>query len=433
MSDHDLGKLLWETSKVFAPSFPRVSASDHTVQHERRSRGEFVAALEATADSEMPGYYSVYSFPRGHPKHDNIPEIDTIFVDLDVTKDHYDPKHGRTSEESWRADMSALLVRARMIARALLESGKAEHFRVALSGHKGIHLYFDIEPIPPANGAKQQFKNGLGKFGEQLMAWLDHAAGGLNIERWVDVDASDLSRLARHPNTRHHGVAYTDDPRWCVPVTVAELAEMTVDDYIELTSSPRPLPDGYARSPSPTASAKAEQYVREASAANITASNGGAVQTKRKREALAEYREEIQDDDITLDDVLFLTKNKPCFQAFRERSDAYEHGKQSRVMELSIMGRLLDMRVPLDVIHEFFEPIPGYREGAVGEKNTTTDILADLLSRDNEYGEFNCVTIAGGTGADGGHVAGQAPEFCLGEACQLYRRSDDIDLPDHYA
>lgn len=425
---HDLGKLLWDTSKVYAQSFPRQSANAHTVQASRSNRGQFVAALEAASTNEMPGYYSVYSFPRGHTSEGHIPDVDCIFIDLDITRDHYDPSAGRDSREAWATDMSALLARARMVARSILDAEREQHFRVALSGHKGIHIYLDFPTVDPGNGSLAQFKNGLAAYGRWLMQWLDDAAGGLDIDRWVDVDGSDLARLARHPYTRHHGVAYTDEPRYCVPVTVAELAELDVDEYEALTAVPRPLPDAVERVPSETAGQQVAQYVRTAADSAGSSTGEGAGKTKRKYEALNEYRE-TQNEDIELADVLFLTSNKPCFEAFRERDDAYAHGQQSRAMELSIMGRLLAQDVPLEVIHEFFEPIPGYREGEVGVKNTTTDILADLLARDNAYGEFNCVSIAGGIDEDGNPVRGQAPEFCLGAQCALYRRHDDIRLP----
>lgn len=426
MTDNDLAKFLWETSKVYAPTFPRQCADGRVVQQTRSNRGQFVAALEAASDNGMPGYYSVYSYPRGHSKDGHIPAVDCLFIDLDITNDHYDPDAGRTNEEFWRTDMSALLARSRMIARAIEEADRAEHFRAALSGHKGIHLYLDFPEVAPANGTQAQFKNGLSAYAGDVMDWLDDLAGGTDIQRWVDVDASDLGRLARHPNTRHHGVEYTDGERWCVPVTVAELAELKVDDYVRLTRRPRPPPD--ERVPSQRAHDRVVQYIREAGD-TVTARSGRAGRTKRKRSALKEYREETQNDDIELEDITFLTTNKPCIMAFRERDDAYQYGKQSRQMELSIMGRLLDHEVPLDVIHEFFEPIPGYREGSVGEKNTTTDMLADLLARNNAYGEFDCVTIAGGYDETGTRVDGDAPEFCLGAAgCKLYRRADDIEL-----
>lgn len=413
---------LWESSKVFAPDFPRRSSSDKTIQGRRYNRGEFVAALEAAAEAEQPGYYSVYSFPRGHPQKRHLPKIDSVFIDLDIEGRYYQPNPDTrgydTSIESWRASMSALLARARMIADAIVDIGQAHHFRVVLSGHKGIHLYLDFPEVAPENGEFEQFKNGLKLYGENVMNWLDTIAGGVNIDPWVDVDASDLARLARHPNTPHHGAAYDDVLRWAVPVTVEELTTLTVDDYLSLTSRPRPLPENYERVPSESAHDKLVQAVRSASASGTTSHSNR--RRKTDEQALSEYRDE-QNTDITLDDALFLVKNKPCIARFRERDDAYEYGESSRAMELSIMGRLLDMKTPLDVIHEFFAPIPGYDE------KFTDSLLADLIARNNTYGEFDCTTIAGGWDGEGQRKPAQAREFCLGEQCQIYRRADDID------
>jgi len=255
-------------------------------------------------------------------------------------------------------------------------------------------------------------------YGQDVMDWLDHIAGGVNIDPWVDVDASDLARLARHPNTPHHGAKHDDQQRWCVPVTVEELSTLDVDDYLTLTSEPRPLPNGYERDPSQSAHDKLVQQIR--TAASSSGSSRGGRKTKSKRRALKDYRKEQQNDDIALEDVLFLTKNKPCIRAFRERDDAYQHRNASRAMELSIMGRLLNIGTPIDVMHNFFSVIPGYDE------EFTDDLMADLLSRNNEYGEFRCVTICGGVDDEGKQVPGHAPQFCLDSDCSIYRRSDDL-------
>lgn len=411
-------KVLWNASKVFAPTFPRWCADDGSTQARRTSRSDFVAALGRASSRGSPGYYSVYAFPDGHPQWGNIPRVDCIFIDLDVTGDMYDPDS--PSMHDWRYDMSALLARARMIADAICDADQEQHFRAVLSGHKGIHLYLDFPPIAPENGTQGQFKNGLALYGETVMDWLDGLAGGVNIHPWVDVDASDLSRLGRHPNTRHHGASHDEVDRWCVPVTMAELATLTTDDYLSLTSQPRPLPDGYERVPSQTAHDKLVQRIRSA-ADSSRGSTGDTRRTREEEEALRDYRTS-QNECIELDDLLdpVIMGDKPCVQAFRKRDDAYRHGIASRKMELSIMGRFLDMNVPVEVIHEFFEPIPGYDE------QTTNDMLADLLARDNPYGEFNCATICGGVDRDGKRVAAQAPQFCLRENCSIYRRSDDL-------
>jgi hypothetical protein len=423
-------KELWKASKVFAPDFPRNCADGERIQATRTDRAEFVAALDAASEFGNPGYYSVYSFPRGHPKQGCLPKIDCIFIDLDVATHHYQPNPKKpgydTSFESWRADMSALLARSRMIAEAILDAGKAEHFRVVLSGHKGIHLYLDFPPVDPENGSFGQFKNGLALYGQQVMEWLDNLAGGVNIDPWVDVDASDLARLGRHPNTPHYGAKYDDVQRWCVPATIEELASMDVDSYLELTEGPRWTAGKFDRVPSQSAHDKLVQKIRTASASDR--SSPGSRKRKGTRRALKEYKENQQNDEITLEDVLFLTSNKPCIKAFRDREDAYDYGNASRTMELSIMGRLIDMQVPIDVMHQFFEPIPGYDE------NFTEHLVGDLLARGNEYGQFNCVTICGGVDENGSSVAPKAPQFCLGDDCSIYRRSDDLKKPsDRYS
>jgi hypothetical protein len=394
-------KALWKASGVFAPDYPRQSSNGYTIQDERHSRVEFCQALEEARDNEMPGYYSVYSFPRGHSRDGNIPKVDCIFIDLDVS-DEYDPKNDKTDFGAWRRDMSALLARARMMASAIIDGGQEQHFRATLSGHKGLHLYLDFPTIAPSNGDFGQFKNGLKEYGEQVMSWLDSTAGGVNIDPWVDVDASDLGRLARHPNTIHHGAAYDDVTRWCVPITVAELADMTVDDYLDLTEGPR-WPDGYVRNPSESAGDKVVQAIRNASASTNTSHGRGSTFDYA---AVEQYDEEAK-DDIELSDIGFLTANKPCIEAFADRDDAFDHGNASHTMEISIIANFVEMGVPRDVIHEFFAQIPGYREDYTDEQ------IDKIIGRD--YKQFNCENIAN-----------RAPQFCLGSNCSVYNRSDDI-------
>jgi hypothetical protein len=351
----------------------------------------------------MPGYYSVYSFPRGHSRDGNIPKVDCIFIDLDVEGGDYDPNDGDTSFEAWKRDISALLARARMIARAIIEAGEERHFRAVLSGHKGLHIYLDFPTLAANNGDFQQFKNGLKEYGEQVMSWLNSTAGGVNIDKWVDVDASDLGRLARHPNTIHHGAEYDDETRWCVPVTMNELADLRVEDYLSLTRAPR-WPSGYERVPSHSAGDKVAQYIRNATQ-GATRSVSESSSTFDSA-AVKEYDRKAN-DDIELEDLAFLTANRPCIEAFGERDDAFDHGNASHVMELSIISRFVEMGVPREVIHQFFKQIPGYREEYTDEQ------INNIVGR--RYREFNCANIAD-----------EAPQFCLGSSCSVYRRNDDI-------
>lgn len=394
-------KALWKASGVFAPDYPRQSSSKYTIQDERHSRVDFCEALQSATDHEMPGYYSVYSFPRGHSRDGNIPKVDCIFIDLDVS-DEYDPKNEKTDFGAWRRDMSSLLARARMIANAIIDADQQQHFRATLSGHKGLHFYLDFPTVVPSNGSFGQFKGGLKEYGEQVMSWLDSTAGGVNIDPWVDVDASDLGRLARHPNTVHHEAAYDDTTRWCVPVTIEELANLKVDDYLELTEAPR-WPDGYERTPSETAGEKVVQAIRNASSSSRT----GSSESSTFDSGVINQYEEDANEDIELGDIAFLTSNYPCIAKFRERDDAFDHDNSSHIMEVNVIGKLVELGTPREVIHKFFEEIPGY------EEDTTDEQIDTIIGR--QYKSFNC-----------NNIADRAPMFCLGSDCSVYNRNDDI-------
>jgi len=395
-------KALWRASGVFAPSYPRQSSDNHTVQAIRYNRAQFCDCLQRAMEAGMPGYYSVYSFPRGHSRDGNIPKVDCIFIDLDIPGDDYDPNTGATSFGAWKRDMSALLARSRMIASSILDEDQEQHFRATLSGHKGLHLYLDFPTVAPTNGEFGQFKRGLKEYGEQVMSWLDSAAGGVNIGPWVDVDASDLGRLARHPNTIHHGSAYDDETRWCVPVTIDELAELRVTDYMELTSSPRP-PSGSKRYPSQSAGKKVVQAIRNAPNSTRESETTSSVYNEA---AVAEYTKNVN-DEIEAEDIDFLTANFPCIQAFVKRDDAFGHRNASHVMEMNVIGKLVDLGVPNDVIHKYLADIPGYTETKTDEQ------IEKVIGR--EYSSFNCSKIAN-----------RAPQFCLGDKCQLYQKYSDI-------
>lgn len=408
-------KALWKASNVFASGYPRQSSSEYTIQKLRSDRMAFNKALLSTIDSGMPGYYSVYSFPRGHSQDDNIPKVDCIFIDLDIEGDRYDPD-GEADFQDWKIEMSALLARVRMIAKEIIESGQADHFRATLSGHKGLHLYLDFPTIAPNNGSFEQFKAGLKTYGETVMKWLDSTAGGVSIDRWVDVDASDLGRLARHPNTINHGAAYDDETRWCVPVTMAELAVLDVESYLELTENAR-WPDGYKRNPSIDAGNKAAIEIREA---HVTSTSSSGDVSEYDPSNVAKYKENVdnvsryqdtehfsENPDIGVEDIGFLTSNYPCIKAFVNREDAFNHDNDSHIMEVNVIGKLAEIGVPRDVMHELFSEIPGYDPKVMDEQIDT------VLGR--EYRSFNCNKIADRCG-----------QFCLGTDCGTYNRYDDI-------
>lgn len=407
MNSHE--RILWETSKVVCPEVspeqPRQASNDRKYQEKVINRFQLVSNLLDAMENGMPGFVSTYSFPRGHTDDgQNIPEINTIFVDFDIPSDSEYREKDR-SLNAWKRSMSDLLIRVQMVAESLIESGKADHWRASLSGHKGVHLFFDFDPIHPDNGSYEQFRNGLKQYGDEMIEQLDEISGGINIDPWVDVDSSDLARLVRHPNTIHPGAKHIEE-RWCVPVTIEELVDMTPDRYLELTSGPREIPEGYQRVPSKEATKEiAVQYIREAGGRSSTSS---PTSTKKSPANIAKYQSN-SNDKISVSDIPFLVSNKPCIMAFVERDDSYRYGNQSRTMEIQVMKELIKKKAPIDVIVNFFRPIDGWDE------SETRGLVEDLISRYD--GPFTCK-----------NVWEEAPEFCVamnGESCKVYDQRDE--------
>lgn len=330
--------------------------------------------LVSEADEGRPGFISTYSFPRGHSKKRRIPKVDTIFVDFDIQGDQYKPDEGLDSEMYWEIEMSDLLVRIRAFAQRLVDEGEAKYWRASLSGHKGVHLFLDFPAIDPANGSFIQFKTGLRDYADTMMESLDEMLGGIHLTDWVDVVSADLGRLLRQPNTPHTGVAYTDELKYCVPVSVEELAEIKVDDYKRLTDAPRSPPPASHRTESESAGQKVSQAIR-------TAKSGGRGDLQQPASSynsarIDEYREKAN-DKIEVEDLKLLYSDKPFVWKFRERDDAYEYGTQSRTMEMFIMlDFIYDTNAPVDVIVDFFRPIPGFDE------TYTREMVKDLIARD---------------------------------------------------
>jgi hypothetical protein len=355
-------------------------------------------------EAGKPGFVSTYSFPRGHTDDgSNIPEIDTIFVDFDIPKQSEYRERNHTLD-AWKRSMSDLLIRVQMVAKSLIESGKAKHWRASLSGHKGVHLFFDFESVHPSNGTYTQFVNGLKEYGNEMIDGLDDISGGINIDPWVDVDSSDLARLVRHPNTIHPGAKHIEEEAWCVPVTIEELTTLTTDEYLELTSGPREFTDEFERVPSSDGRKEIALKIRNADGGN---SSYSSPETATKDSGkIREYMEE-SNNKINVSDIPLLVSNKPCIMEFVSRDDAYRHGSQSRTMEIQVMKELIQKQVPIEVIVKFFSPIDGWDEGH------TRKIVDDLISRYD--GPFCCT-----------NVWNDAPEFCVAmngeQGCSIYDR-----------
>lgn len=395
-------RLLWEASKVWAPDFPRRASTAHSIQEPVKNRGELVTSLQEAGEGNNPGYVSTYSFPRGHTDEGNLPNINSIFIDFDIPADRTYRETGNL--EDWKRDMSALLVRSKMVARALIDANIGKYWRWSLSGHKGLHGFLDFPTLSPDEGSFRQFKNGLAAYSEGLVEQLNDVSGGVDIEPWLDVDSSDLARLVRHPNTRHHGVNHVASNRWCVPISTRELASLDdPNDYLTLTSGPRAIPESCERNPSENAEQTVAQYVRNASGSMTARKNS----TVYSRAAVENYKEE-SNEKIEVEDIPLLTANKPCIASekegitsFKDREDAFDHGSASRTMEIGVIKELMNKNVPVDVIIEFFEDIPGFDEGY------TRNLVEDVIGR--QYGPLKCENIIR-----------NAETFCLGSSCNLY-------------
>jgi len=400
---------LYEASMAWSPAFPRQATyGDGAKQHRVNSRVELIDSLCLSAKGKSPGYQSVYSFPRGHSKEESIPEIDTIFFDLDIPsgEGEYNPRSGGNTE-NWRRDMSKLLVRARMVAQAILDSGNENHWRVAYSGHKGIHLYIDFPSLGPDLGPLQQYKNGISNYADELVDILADEAG-IEIHHWVDVDSHDLGRLSRMPNTPHHGAKHVDWTPYCVAGSVQELRKMKPDDYLRVTRNPRKLPEEARRDPSELAGEVLTEKIKEASDEKSAPKPGGS--KHRDEDALDAYRNSSNEniDAETVENL--LVKNKPCINAWVNRDDAYDHGNQSREMEINVIKELAKHEVPIDVMVEYFSDIPR------NDEEYTRSLIKDVIARYHPS-SFVCRNVVNG-----------APTFCLQNECHLYKRSDDLKV-----
>lgn len=386
-------RLQREAATAWVPDYPRRTFTPAGGQMTVRDEDGLIDALEALRGTNS-GFVSVYAFPRGHSKDGNIPQVDTLMYDFDIP----DGKDIETVAE-WEKRMGELLERVRAIATHLVDEGFADYWRGSLSGNKGIHLYQDFPEINPEEADKQQFKNGLSDYTSKL---IDHYSDvtGYDVSEWVDVDSSDLGRLTRMPNTEHVGATeFHGETRYCVPVSVRELAEMDVERYVELTSGPRPLPEGGERQENPRAGEIITQHIRDASGSSSGGGFGGSTAAGR---SLDDYRDEQNDQIQTLDDVEFILKNKPCIWQFREREDAFRHGDASHTFELFVLVEMIKNRVPVDLMVEYFREMEGFDEG------TTRDRIEDVVHW-SQGKSFTCETIWN-----------EASQFCLKDDCTIY-------------
>jgi hypothetical protein len=227
------------------------------------------------------------------------------------------------------------------------------------------------------------------------------------VNAGLSTGSRDLGRLARHPNTPHHGAEHVDWTPYCVPGSMEELASLDPDGYLEVTREPRPIVD-QGRNPSEKAHDKLTENIKAASGSQATSRPGTS--NHRDDSVINDYRE-LSNDAIDVETVReLLIKGKPCIAEWADRDDAYKHGQSSRVMEISVIKKLSSHEVPIDVMVEFFSDIPRFNE------TYTRNLIQDIIAR-YYPSSFVCR-----------NVVEQAPQFCLGDECHIYRRADDLEL-----
>lgn len=349
----DLRKeLIRNALNVWAPSYPRRVNRTQAWADGPSEAVDYL--LEAEGDGFDAPFVSTYSFPRGHTKHGNIPQIDTLFIDFDFEDGDYESGSG--NEEAWRRDLSHLLVRVRRVAKYIQREG-ATGWRASLSGHKGVHLFLDFPEIDSDAGTFQQFINGMSEYADDLVAHIEDETGLESLHNYVDVTSSDLGRLCRVPNTIHGGATDSfGETRFCVPVSIDELASIDVDGYLEYTRAPRPV--DFHREPNQEVHDILSQYIRTAA---TNESRSRAAPAVVDWSLVDEYKQN-SNDNIELEDLEFITADRPCVWKYYEREDKYQHGQQSHYMELFCIRELIEHNVPIDVMVEFLDSAPEFDE-----------------------------------------------------------------------
>ena len=343
--------LLTEALEVWCPTFPRrhsgkMSNTRGWGQKQANSHDRIIRNLNEIK-GEAPGFVSVYSFPNGHTREspDNIPRIDTLMFDLDFDGAKNAP------EREWKREMTALLVRTRMVARQLIEEGLDQYWRASLSGHKGIHLYVDFPAIDVREGTASQFRSGVEKYTNDLLEKIQSETELTNLNDSVDImSGEDFARMTRLPNTVHEGATERfGETRFCVPISIKELAEIRVDDYVDLTRRPRSIPDGCRRVESQKIHDVLVRDIQTASVASWGSSHTCGKDTQR----IKSYSKNVN-EGFTLQSLRVSKRLRPICWEFYDRDDRFEHGQQSHVMELNCIAEMVAQNMPVDLIVDFF-------------------------------------------------------------------------------
>lgn len=396
MEDRDY---IQDALRLWASTWPR------NVTKFQRTATSLPEATELIINSERDPedwpFISTYSFPDGHTSSGNIPRIDRLFIDMDVPGDGEYRSGGTSKEAAWNRDMSQLLVRVRKVARALIKE-ESSCWQATLSGHKGIHLDMVFPRIDPANGDFEQFRNGMGRYSEQIVEYLSDVTNISDLDEYVDVMSDDLGRLRRVPNTLHRGASKSfGEERFCVPVTLSELSKIRPNDYKKLTRSRRPVTSSMKPKPNAKAGELLTQQIRLSEAGNVSSDGGNLNQSVVDRGRINRYKKNAN-DNLTADDINFLMSERPCVEAFVNREDAFSYHSESHLMEMKAITEMMTRSVPIDVMVEYFSQMDNFDE------SYTVERIEQYVSR--SYDPVSCEKMWA-----------KADRFCV-KSCDIRKR-----------
>jgi len=389
-----------EAAAIWTDAYPRRVTKRQVWAY---SPQELLAEISKVEGAE-PGYVSLYSFPNGHTKDNAIPRIDTLFLDFDIPD-------GAEESDDWEHELSKLLVRARRLAQIIIQEGNPEHWRVTLSGNKGIHLFHDFPEISKKQGTFGQFLNGVNKYANSLTSRFTELTGIGDLDSYIDASVTgDLGRLTRLPNTIHEKATEAHgETRYCVPATIEELAELRVGDYIRLTRSTRPVPDSCKRNPNQAAHDALVQYIRNAPVERSPTSRQPTVYDNTRIQDYKKYANE----EIDVEDLDFVMQKRPCVKRFLRDEERFNHGGQSHVMEMKVITELLAEQVPIDTIVDAFD------EASIDDsfsRQKTYSTIERYISGDFQNpSPVNCKKVWD-------ELPFFKDRYCVGEDCEVYNR-----------
>jgi hypothetical protein len=395
----------------WSPDFPRRFGAPEQVWVDNYT--ELLQLITHTLHAERDSFISVYAFPeRMHPKEGGNPPTSTIFIDLDLESPEFSDLRNQL-EHGDKTVVDQLLVLRMTLLRDVLRQAKAFvsylvkqsiQPRILLSGFKGVHIFIDFPSVQFSS--LEIAKYIIRKFLDEVKI---QVAKETNIDVVFDTTViGDLSRLCRIPNTANiKATKLLGRPQYAVPVTVEQLISLTPEEYDRLCSSPRYIQ--VERRESHEVLVMLTRITEDMDLDEVAITTKTSVKDIERLEA---YERECTKEILTDEDYEELNI-RPCFKRVRKEKISLDGpgGHMMRigaVMELAARGLSISSIVRwFDFCHDYD---PAITEEAVKSliSRGYTDKYVDEYGREHRKG-LKCATI-------------QRCGFCLGNACDIYRR-----------